>query len=354
MLAGKDLPAERTILAMTAATKSGNAAATSIRSRPESETKPKSATGRSRNGARAVRLAEMRIECIENPLFARPEAAAAILGADDVATISDQPGIVTAPASDRGELGAYMAAMYDTCLLTREQESRLFRRMNYLKWRAAKLQPRLAGRDGLAKLSDEIERLLADALQIRQRIIECNLRLVVSVAKRFAGTSMALDELISEGNLTLFKAVEKFDYSLGNKFSTYATWALRRSLARAVSREQLRRQRFACGDEDSAEPSDQTEEADAATGISPQAQPLLRQVLRQLEQRDRAVLFARFGLASQGEPRKLQHIADEMGISKERVRQLQIRALERLRRLAAQAGLTAQLALGDPGGNRNT
>src|SRR5258705_245811 len=80
---------------------------------------------------------------------------------------------------------------------------------------------------------DEVERLLAEALAIRSQIVRANLRLVVSIAKRQPGPRDELFERVSDGNYVLIRAVERFDYSLGNKFSTYATWAIRNNFARA-------------------------------------------------------------------------------------------------------------------------
>ena len=94
--------------------------------------------------------------------------------------------------------------------------------MNYLKYRATELRERDRPDAGPTADLDEIERLQEEALAVKNQIIRANLRLVVSIAKRHVGPSNNFFELVSDGNMTLIRAVEKFDFARGNKFSTYA------------------------------------------------------------------------------------------------------------------------------------
>ena len=135
-------------------------------------------------------------------------------------------------------------------LLTREQEAHLFRKMNYLKYQANRLREQLDPTRAKTADLDEIERLQEEALAVKNQIIRANLRLVVSIAKRHVGPSNNFFELVSDGNMSLIRAVEKFDYARGNKFSTYASWAIMKNFARTIPEENYRRDRFVTGHEE--------------------------------------------------------------------------------------------------------
>ena len=91
---------------------------------------------------------------------------------------------------------------------------------------------------------DEIERLYDQAVAVKNQIVRANLRLVVSIAKRHVGPTDNFFELVSDGNMSLIRAAEKFDYARGNKFSTYASWAIMKNFARTIPDEHRRRDRF--------------------------------------------------------------------------------------------------------------
>ncbi|MDP7289686.1 MAG: sigma-70 family RNA polymerase sigma factor, partial [Phycisphaerae bacterium] len=144
-------------------------------------------------------------------------------------------------------LPPYLQALYDVPLLGAEGERDLFRRYNYLKYKADKLRSEIEidhVRTGQLK---EIETFLVRANVVKDRIIRSNLRLVVSIAKKHVGGAQTLFELISDGNVSLMRAVEKFDYSRGFRFSTYASWAIMRNYARSVSKERYQLDHFATG-----------------------------------------------------------------------------------------------------------
>ena len=119
-------------------------------------------------------------------------------------------------------------------LLSPEEELRLFRRYNYCKFQADVLRRDLGPYQNPTPLIEKIESLLSEATESKNAIIRANLRLVVGIARRHIGPQAGLLELISDGNISLMRAVEKFDYSRRYRFSTYATWAISRDYARTI------------------------------------------------------------------------------------------------------------------------
>ena len=109
--------------------------------------------------------------------------------------------------------------------------------MNYLKFKAAKLRDKLDKTRPQVRGMDAIEELLDRAVEIKNFLIRSNLRLVVSIAKRHIKPTSNFFEMVSDGNMSLIRAIEKFDYTKGNKFSTYATWAIMKNFARSIPAE---------------------------------------------------------------------------------------------------------------------
>ncbi|GAA4296466.1 RNA polymerase sigma factor [Actinomadura luteofluorescens] len=235
----------------------------------------------------------------------------------------------------------------------------------------------------------DLELLSREGARAKQRLIEANLRLVVSIAKRYVGRGMLFLDLIQEGNLGLIRAVEKFDYTKGFKFSTYATWWIRQAITRAIAdqartiripvhmvetinklvrvqrqmHQDLGRepspeeiglemglspvrvveiQRIAqepvslqspIGEEDS-DLGDFIEDADAVVPMEAAAfillQDQLEDILATLSEREQRIIQLRFGLVD-GHPRTLEEVGREFGVTRERIRQIESKTLAKLR-----------------------
>ena len=300
--------------------------------KPSTTTGPKplrSAMVPARDAARVQRILGQELAYVYDRSFDEPGAEATILAPlpDGAAEVVPKP----APAAGRPALpGGYGAAP----LLGREQEAHLFRKMNYLKYRAAKLRATLDPARPAAADLDAIERLLAEAGVIKDRVVCANLRLVVSLARRRVGPARNLFELVSDGNLTLLRAVEKFDVGRGFRFSTYASWAILRDFARTIPREAIRRSRFRTGrGEMFADVGDHRGDAIEAEGDRQRLQAAVLGLLGRLGDRERRILVHRYGLDGAGEL-TLKQLGQELEITKERVRQIESRAHDKLRRFA--------------------
>ena len=280
------------------------------------------------NEQRAQRLFELPLDYIPNDDFDKKSLVAEILGEMPSA---GTPRKVRAPSS----LPPYLASLYDVPLLTREQEYYLFRKMNYLKHRTKKLLAQLDPVAPKISLMEEIEGLYQQAVEVKNQIVQANLRLVVSIAKRHVASSDDFFSLISDGNMSLIRAVEKFDYARGNKFSTYATWAIMKNFARSIPDEFRHRDRFrTTGEEVFLSHEDLradhfSEEIDQRT-----RQDQIHRILGLLDEREQQIIIRRFGLDHQNEPLTLKEVGETLGVTKERIRQLEARALVKLRAAA--------------------
>ncbi|HEU5034012.1 MAG TPA: RNA polymerase sigma factor [Mycobacteriales bacterium] len=286
---------------------------------------------------------------------------------------------------------AYLKEIGRVALLNAEQEVELAKRIEAGLFAAEKLRQADSGEIKLTKtVRKDLEWLSADGQRAKDHLLEANLRLVVSVAKRYTGRGMAFLDLIQEGNLGLIRAVEKFDYTKGYKFSTYATWWIRQAITRAmadqartiripvhmveqinkltrVQRQMLQDlgreptaeelaaeldmtpdkvveiQGYArepvsleqnVGDEGDSQLGDFIEDADAPVAAEVVSFGLLQReldsVLKTLPEREAAVVALRFGLTD-GQPRTLDEIGKEFGLTRERIRQIEAKTLSKLR-----------------------
>ncbi|TWU36532.1 RNA polymerase sigma factor SigA [Novipirellula aureliae] len=242
-------------------------------------------------------------------------------------------------------LPSYLAALYDVALLDREQEYHLFRKMNYLKHRTSVLRDSLQNSGAnRSAIMDQIDALYEEAVRVKNKIVQSNLRLVVSIAKRHVASSDDFFALVSDGNMSLIRAVEKFDYSRGNKFSTYASWAIMKNFARTIPTEFKHRDRFRTTTEELFL-SRQDERLDPYVEETVQRtrQRELSKILDRLDEREQKIISARFGLGRGNEPLTLKEVGEEMGVTKERIRQLEARALMKLREAANDAKIDVEL-----------
>ncbi|WP_272935621.1 MULTISPECIES: RNA polymerase sigma factor [Streptomyces] len=313
--------------------------------------------------------------------------------ADALADEPEEP--VEAPVAARAESGGpsadlfrqYLREIGRIPLLTAAEEVELARRVEAGLFAEEKLgsTPDLDN-----QLALDLDRLVVMGRVAKRRLIEANLRLVVSVAKRYVGRGLTMLDLVQEGNLGLIRAVEKFDYARGYKFSTYATWWIRQAMSRAladqartirvpvhvvelinrvvrVQRRMLQERGYEptpdevaahldlppervgevlrlaqepvslhapVGEEDDVALGDLIEDGDAASPVESAAFLLLKEhleaVLSTLGERERKVVQLRYGLAD-GRPRTLEEIGRIFGVTRERIRQIESKTLNKLR-----------------------
>lgn len=214
--------------------------------------------------------------------------------------------------------------MCESALLSPEDERRLFCRMNFAKYCLSR--DWFGGKSRKVHHRSQFRRI---AEHDRNALVSSNVRLVVSIAKKFSSTSVTMEELLSDGIETLIRAVEKFDYTRGFRFSTYATLAIRRALYRSIANRKNERERQVDIEwEDMVvDPSGPGSIPDARWE---QLQSRLSVILGRLDPREMRIVQRRFGLEGDNAV-TLQEIADDMGICKERVRQIERRAITKLR-----------------------
>jgi RNA polymerase primary sigma factor len=288
---------------------------------------------------RAEHIMQLPLDYMANALFARKSAEKVVFqpfpGTDEPAKRVRRPS----------GLPAYLASLYEVPLLTREQEVWLFRKFNYLKYKASQLRDQLHPDRPSARLMDQIESLYDEIVEIKNRIVRSNLRLVVSIAKRRVSPGDGFFDLVSDGNMSLIRAVEKFDYARGNKFSTYASWAIMKNYARTIPDEHRRRDRFRAADMEllQAAPDDRADESQRRIEESDRLHQV-EKFLDRLDAREQTIIIRRYGLDHVHEPQTLKEVGTALGVTKERVRQIEAKALEKLREAAETEAILPELA----------
>ena len=287
------------------------------------------------NEMRARKILEVKLELMPHVSFDDDAKHAEILGDPPESAESKLARKSRAPKG----LPPYLASLYEVPLLAKEEELHLFRKMNFLKCQANKLRMALDPTKARSADLDRIESLQEEALAVKNQIIRSNLRLVVSIAKRHVGPTKEFFELVSDGNMSLIRAVEKFDFSRGNKFSTYASWAIMKNFARTIPEENHRRDRFVTGHEAMFEAAADTrgDEHEYESSVK-RMEDAVRGMLGGLDERERRIIISRFGLGGAAE-QTLEQLGRDLGITKERVRQIESRAQGKLKKIAADAKL---------------
>ncbi len=301
------------------------------------------------------------------------------------------PGVgdINAVSAD-DPVGLYFRQMAQEPLLTAQEEIELAKRIEMGKEARHSLN-----RPGSSELNGNswvanMERMISEGQNAREHLGRANTRLVVSIAKRYMGQGLPFPDLIQEGNVGLMRAVDKYDYKRGNRFSTYATWWIRQAITRALAQktrtiriplhmtERIRQMYRTAqnleqslgrrpspeeiasemdlpadsvrgmmdasqhaialerpvGDDGDSEFGDFIEDQDSPSPVESATQHLLQEtieeVLSELTPRQSHILRLRFGLGG-GEPHTLEEIANKFGLSRERIRQLEKEALRSLR-----------------------
>lgn len=279
----------------------------------------------------AKRLLSEEIEFIGREDFANADAASAIFGDGNLLPIAPE----SASRGKTPDLPPHLARLCEAKLLTSEEEQLIFSRMNYLKFRANQLRQELSLESPDCWTLRRIEALMKAADWYRDRMIKANMRLVISIVKKFVNKQNAFDDLLSDGIVALMRAVDKFDVGLGFRFSTYATQVVRRNTYRRVMDKQKERQRITLSIHDSGvDVSDEHRSPSMSENRWYDLRSRLTTMLDQLDRREKLIVRARFSLGGHRRIQTLQRLADKLGVSKERVRQLEKRALEKLRDMA--------------------
>lgn len=234
----------------------------------------------------------------------------------------------------------YSHGLGDLPVLTKDEEQLCFRAMNFLKYRIKTLQKSISWKDPSSEQIRQILQLHDQVRLIRDHLIYSNLRLVISLVRKFVSPVFSFDELYSEGVVTLMQTVEKFDYQRGFRFSTYAYRSISRSLYNLAVHHQQENALYTDDSQhwvaDAAQPEPRGSNADQ---LWQSMRDKLSVLVKQLDRREQLIVRARYALSPCGKIKTFQVLADKLGISKERVRQLEQRAVAKLQALASTASL---------------
>jgi len=306
--------------------------------------------------------------------------------------MAEPPSSSSRGGSSSDPVRMYLKEIGRVPLLTGDEEVSLAKRVEAGLLARERLAA-LVGAEGSDAVAERarLDGVVADGNEAKKQLIQANLRLVVSIAKRYVGRGMLFLDLIQEGNLGLMRAVEKFDYTKGFKFSTYATWWIRQAITRAIADQArtiripvhmvetinkvLRVQRqmmqelereptveelahrvdltparvreihrismdplsldSPVGEEDDSNLSDFIEDMQADSPADAAARKMLfeavEEALGELSEREQQVVRLRFGLDNGGQPRTLEEVGRAFGVTRERIRQIESKTLAKLR-----------------------
>lgn len=277
---------------------------------------------------RVARLMATKIDFIPNADFQqRTELQDELV--DEILSKPEEP---EAPAG----LPPHLQRLCNSDLLTFEQEQALFKGMNYRKFRAHQLRSQLDDSAADQESIEQIESLLKEAQVIRDHIIKANMRLVISIVKKFVTNQSTFDEMLSDGLVALMNCVDKFDFDRGFRFSTYAYRSIARDAYRSAKSEKLKSAQFSQnGEEWAIEPADERGSS-VSDGFWGHLRERTGAMISHLDRRERFIIRCRYALGSHRKVKSLQFLANKLGISKERVRQLEIRAVAKLRSMASE------------------
>lgn len=236
-------------------------------------------------------------------------------------------------------LPEYLQILKDTPVLTREREVELFRRYNYLKYLAFQTRTGIKPNLVSGTIISQIEHYLAEAEEIKRRIVEANLRLVISIAGKHMATGTDFSELVSKGNFALINAVEEFDYTMGLRFGRRASLNIAKEYAK-LSGKSTGSIKARLGTLKNLERGAQTLVTRDFAAIERAHQSLTQVIEDNLTKREQHVILNRFGLIGspiKKETKTLKQIGEELGLSKERVRQVELTALQKLRQSLSSA-----------------
>lgn len=276
---------------------------------------------------RLARLNKRKVKLIDDPLYHQPDAASVL------EAIAEQQDLLegsprTEDARVPRDLPPYLRELYRTPLLSAARERALFLKMNFHKFQfitaRRRLEPQFARRRDLL----ELEAIRRNIVETKNQIVQANLRLVVSVARKHLRPGLGLMELVSEGNITLLRAVDSFDIHRGNRFSTYVTLSLMKGFARSVPQMLgLTRPEKQCEESTLAGVPDRYSDATAARFLH---RDQVQQLMTRLDQRERDVLLAHYGLRD-GIAATYEQVGQMLKLPKQRVRQIEQRAIAKLR-----------------------